>query len=120
MFAGLDWGSFVWGALAGGVAAFATGFLKKAGEHAYEAFRGKFFPKPLGPLEIDRRFEPTLYIPGGCAWVAETRVPEFEDNGYTHYPHPSGAPKCYRITHDGSRTFKEFLMVSPNAQRAAA
>ena len=120
MFASLDWSSFIWGAVVGGLAAFATGFLKKAGEHAYERFRTKFFPEPLSPIEIDRRFEPSLYKPGGCSWVAEARVAEFEDKGYTHYPHPGGAPKCYRITFDGTRSFKEFLMVNPGAESAVA
>jgi hypothetical protein len=115
----IEWTSFTWGALVGGVAAFGSGFLKKAGEHVYELFRKKFFPEPLGPIEVDRRFPPTLYKTGSCAWVAETDVAEFEDKGYTHYPHPSGAPKCFRITHDGRRDFKEFLMVRPDAETAA-
>jgi hypothetical protein len=118
--ASLDWSSFVWGAVVGAIAAFATGFLKKAGEHAYERFRSKLFPELPGPIEVDRRFEPTLYKPGGCSWVAENRVGEFEDKGYVHYPHPAGAPKCFRVTFDGPRTLKEFLMVNPDAEQISA
>lgn len=115
----IEWTSFTWGALVGGVAAFGSGFLKKAGEHVYELFREKFFSEPSGPIEVDRHFPPSLYKPGGCSWVAETDVAEFEDKGYIHYPHPSGAPKCFRITPTRGRELKEFLMVQPDAEKAA-
>ena len=114
-----DWTSFIGGAVIGGVAAFVTGFLKKAGEQTYTALHQKLFPEPLGPIEVDRKFSPSLYKPGNCSWVAELDVSEFEDKGFTYYPHPSGAPKCFRTTSDGRRTFKEFLMVKPNAENNA-
>ena len=114
-----DWPSFLWGASVGLLGAFFTGFLKKAGELAYTAAHSKLFPKPPEPVEVDRRFEPVLYKTGGCAWVSELDVAEFEDKGFSHYPHPSGAPKCYRQTSDGRRIFKEFLMVRPGAEKNA-
>ncbi|MBE7367673.1 hypothetical protein [Ramlibacter pallidus] len=113
-----DWSSFLWGAAVGLFAAFFTGFFKKAGEHAYEAFRAKAFPPSPEPLEVDRRFAPAIFKTGGCSWVDEVRVAEFEDKGFTHYPHQSGAPKCFRTSYDGRRSFKEFLMVSPGAELA--
>lgn len=115
----IDWSSFLWGAVVGGGAAFATGFLKKAGEQAYAAIHRRMFPEPPGPIEVDRKFSPSLYRLGTCAWVSELDVNEFEDKGYTHYPHPSGAPKCFRTTSDGRRAFKEFLMVRPDAEKNA-
>jgi hypothetical protein len=114
-----DWTSFIWGTFIGGVAAFATGFLKKAGDHAYSAIQRRFFPEPLKSIEVDRKFVPSLYKIGGCAWVAELDVSEFEDKGFKHYPHPSGSPKCFRVTSDGRRTINEFLMVKPDAVKNA-
>jgi len=114
-----DWSSFIGGAVVGGLAVFATGFLKKAGEQTYTAFHRRLFPEPLGPIEVDRKFSPSLYKAGGCSWVVELDVSEFEDKEFTHYTHPSGAPKCFRITSDGRRTFKEFLMVKPDAEKNA-
>jgi len=114
-----DWVSFGSGAVIGGVAAFATGFLKKAGEHAYEFVREKFFPEPLGPIEIDRKYAPSLFKLGSCSWVPEVDLDEFESKGHTHYPHPSGAPRCYRATMTGHGPVKEFLMVKPGAEKAA-
>jgi hypothetical protein len=89
-----DLPSFLWGAVVGLVGAFFSGFLKKAGEDAYHFVRDKLNPPPVPPLELSPRFEPTLFKPGGCAWVEELKVPDYEDQGYTHYPHESGAPKC--------------------------
>lgn len=82
----IDWSSFLWGAVVGGGAAFATGILKKAGEQAYAAIHRRMFPEPPEPIEVDRKFLPSLYRPGTCAWVSELDVNEFEDKGYTHYP----------------------------------
>jgi hypothetical protein len=114
-----DLPSFLWGAGLGLLGAFFAGFLQQAGEHAYSAIHSKLFPEPPKPIEVDRRFEPVLYKLGGCAWVSEVDIPEFEDKGFTHYPHPSGAPKCYRNSSNGRTTFKEFLMVRPGAEKNA-
>ena len=110
--------SFIWGIVLALLGAFFTGFFKKAGEHGYEAVRARLLPPPKQPVEVDRHFEPTLFKPEACAWVRETRVQEFEEKRYTHYPHATGAPGCYRITSNGISSFKEFLMVTPDAERA--
>lgn len=115
----IDWPSFLWGGAAGLLGAFLTGFFKKAGEHAYSAIHSRAFPQPPEPIEVDRRFEPTLFERGRCAWVSELDVPEFEDKGFIHYPHQSGAPKVYRHTSDGRRILKEFLMAKPGTEKNA-
>jgi hypothetical protein len=112
-----DWSSFLSGAaITAAASAFGTGFAKKAGEASWDALRKRIYKAPLPNIEIDRHFDPVLFRGGDCAWVPELRVEEFEDRDYTHYPHPSGAPRCFRLTSDGRQMVKEFLMVSPDAE----
>ena len=84
----IDLPSFAWGALIGAVAAFGTGFLKKAGEHMFAFVTGKINPKPSEPEQVNGRFVPTRFEPGVCTWVREAQLYEYEDKGYTYYPHP--------------------------------
>lgn len=111
-----DFSSFAWGAFVGAVAAFGTGFLKKAGEHAFESIAGKLNPIPPEPAQVDGRFVPTRFAPGECAWVGEVKLYEYEGKGYTYYPHPRNNAHCYRLTSDGRQPIKEFLLVSPGAK----
>jgi hypothetical protein len=111
-----NWLSFLSGVAVTGLVAFGSGFAKKAGEAAWDAVRSRIWPAPAGDIEVERDFDAVLFRPGDCAWVPELRVPEFEDRNFTHYPHRSGAPRCYRMTSDGRTMYKEFLMVSPDAQ----
>ena len=112
-----DLPSFVWGLLIGGAAAFLTGFLKKAGEHAFTLVASKIHPKPPEPEQVDGKFYPTIFAPSDCAWVNEVKLYEYEAKGYTYYPHPKNNARCFRITSDGTRRLKEFLLVKPEAQR---
>ena len=114
-----DLPSFAWGALIGAVAAFGTGFLKKAGEHAFTLIAGKMNPKPPEPEQVDGRFIPTSFAPGVCAWVREVQLYEYEETGYTYYPHPKNEARCFRITSDGMKPVKEFLLVQPGSVRVA-
>ena len=114
-----DLPSFLWGAAIGGVAAFATGFLKKAGEHAFGFVANKLNPKPPEPIQLDGKFIPSRYAPGDCAWVHEVKLYDFEEMGYTYYPHPKGNARCFRITSDGRTPFREFLLVKPGASEVA-
>jgi hypothetical protein len=111
-----DFSSFAWGALVGAAAAFATGFLMKAGEHAFVFIAGKVKPKPLEPVQVDGRFVPTRFTPAECAWINEVKLYEYEEKGYTYYPHPKSNARCYRLTSDGRHPIKEFLLVSPGAK----
>jgi hypothetical protein len=114
-----DLPSFAWGALIGAVAAFGTGFLKKAGEHVFTLVAGKVNPKPPEPEQVDGRFVPTRFAPGVCAWVREVQLYEYEEKGYTYYPHPKNEARCFRITSDGMKPVKEFLLVQPGSARVA-
>ena len=115
-----DLPSFAWGALLGGVAAFATGFLKKAGEHAFGYLANRINPKPPEPFQVDGRFVPTRFAPSDCAWVNEVKLYEYEEKGYTYYPHSKNNARCYRMTSDGMKPLKEFLLVQPGAKEVAS
>jgi hypothetical protein len=105
----------VWGIAIGGVAAFGTGFLQKAGEAAFAWLSAKVNPDPPAPTEVERRFHPSELPAGKLAWVSEPQRAEYEDKGFVYYPHPKTRGPCFRITQDGNRQLKEYLMVSPKA-----
>lgn len=111
-----DWFSFLWGLLAGGVAAFGTGFLMKAGEHVFTWLEARVNPKPPDPVQVNGTFVPSRFAPGACAWVGEVKLYEYEEKGYFYYPHPKENARCFRITSDGRNPVKEFLLVQPGAQ----
>lgn len=108
-----DLPSFVWGIAIGAVAAFGTGFLQKAGEAAFAWLSAKINPETPAPTEVDRKFQPSEMPAGKLAWVNEPKRAEYEDKGFGYYPHPKTKAPCFRISHDGHRQFKEYLMVSP-------
>ena len=112
-----DWPSFLWGAAIGAVAAFGTGFLQKAGEKAFSRLDGKLNPKTPEPVQVDGKFIATVFPPGLCAWVREVQLYDYEEKGYTYYPHPKTEGHCFRITSDGRSPVKEFLMVQPGTAR---
>jgi hypothetical protein len=113
--------SFVWGAALGGLAAFATGFLKEAGKHAFSYSMNKLNPKPPEPIQLDGKFVPSRFEPGMCAWVNEAKLYEYEQKNYTYYPHPKDNARCFRITSDGQLPVREFLLVQPgSAERKGA
>jgi hypothetical protein len=112
--------SFLSGAALAAVAAFGTGFLKKAGEDFYGWGKIKVRPPPPQPVQVASTFEPTLYPPGCCGWQNSYNVHDCEALGWTYYPHPKDDAKCYRIASDGRREFKEFLMVKPGSAKTGA
>lgn len=114
-----DWNSFAWGALIGGIAAFSTGFLKKAGEHTFSWLASKVNPKPPEPEKVDGKFVPISFAPGVCSWVREVQLYEYDEKGYTYYPHPKNSARCFRVTSDGKNLFHEFLLVQPGAVEVA-
>ncbi len=111
-----DWLSFVWGVGLAAIAAFGTGFLKKAGEHVFTYLSNKISPKPPEPVQVDGKFVSSRYDTGTCAWVSESKLYEYEQKGYTFYPHPKEDAHCFRITSDGRHQYKEFLLVQPGAK----
>jgi len=112
-----DWPSFLLGIVVGGLAAFFTGFLKKLGEDAWGALKGRLFPKPPEPVLVPTDFEPTLFKPGSCEWVREEYLSDKKAQRYTYYPHPNGGAPCYRVVVGmGHNQNKEFLMAKPDAK----
>ena len=112
-----DWPSFALGALLGAVAAFGTGFLKKAGEHAFGYLSNKISPKPPEPIQVDGKFVPIRFAPSECAWVNEAKLYDYEQKGYSYYPHPKKDTRCFRLASSDRSTVKEFLLVQPNSKR---
>jgi hypothetical protein len=51
-----------------------------------------------------------------CAWVREIDLYEYEQKGYGYYPHPENGAHGFRITSDGRRPLKEFLLIQPGAE----
>lgn len=115
-----DLTSFIWGTLIGAVAAFGTGFLQKAGEHAFIYFKNKINPKPPEPEQVDGHFVPVTFLPGECAWVNEGKLYDYEQKGYSYYPHPKNNARCFRMTSDGRHHIKEFLLVQPGAKEVVS
>lgn len=113
----MDWPSFLWGLAIGALGAFFTGFLKKLGEESWLVLKKRLFPEPPEPIQVATNFDPILFEAGSCAWVSELKKHDKEAEGYTHYPHPSGGAKCYRVVRSGNGNLnKEFLMVKPDAK----
>ena len=112
-----DLPSFLWGAVVGVAAAFGTGFFKKAGEGYFAFLSNKFYPKPVEPIQVDGKFEATIYDPGKCAWVGELQLYDSESRDFFYYPHPSNNARCFRLSPNGSLLLKEFLMVQPNTKK---
>lgn len=114
-----DWVSFAWGAVVAGSGILASGFFKKVGEDIYAWLKQKVRPTPPEPMQIEAQFQPTLYAPGDCVWVAEEKLYKYQDKQYTHYPHPKTGGHVYRIASPGPPPRKEFLLAKPNAKKAA-
>lgn len=106
-----QWGSFVGGVILGGVGAFATGFLKKAGEDAWSALKRRISPPEPEPILVSNNFDGSQYQQGNFSWVRESSLHEKEAEGYTYFRHPNHQQaRCYRQLPDR----KEFLMRRPD------
>ena len=110
-----DLPSFLWGLVIAVIAIVATGFLREAGKELWSTLKKKLFPPPTPetePVQVDAKFQPTLYAKSDCLWSRHESVSRFESEGYTYYPHPKNGAKCVR----GYGQELSFLMVKPNAQ----
>lgn len=112
-----DWVSFLWGAVIAGIGILSSGFFKKLGEDLYAWSKRKVLPANPEPVRVDAKFQPALYAPGDCVWVSEEKLYKYQDEHYTHYPHPNTGGHVYRIASPGSPLRKEFLLAKPNAQK---
>ncbi len=112
--------SFLWGSVAGGLMIFSSGFLKKAGEHAFSYLTKRLNPLQPEPVQVDGQFTPSQFAPHQCSWVNAVGVYDYEAKGFIYYPHPKTGGKCFRVIADGSQPLKQFLVVQPGAQRVAS
>ena len=112
--------SFAWGVFIGAIAAFGTGFLQKAGEHLFIYLKNRINPKVPEPEQVDGRFVPAAFPPSECVWVNEGKLYDYEQKGYSYYPHPKNNARCFRLTSHGLHPLKEFLLVQPGAKEVAS
>ncbi len=111
-----DLPSFLWGMLVALAGLIASGFLKEAGKDFWVHLKKKLFPPPPPPpedVQVDLRFEPTMYKPRDCLWARHESVSRYQAEGYTFYPHPSNGGRCIR----GYGREQSYLMVKPNEVR---
>ena len=106
----VNWPSFIWGLVLGGLAALLTGFLKKAGEDAWVALKARLFPAEPDPIAVPNDFNPNQYEQANFSWVHENAVHEKQAQGYTYFIHPTHHAKCFRQLPDR----KEFVMRQPH------
>jgi hypothetical protein len=109
----IDWSSFGLGAGLGaivmaGVGAVFKGFGTEAGKALWKRMDEQRNPPHA---EVPRDFVPTAFSNSQCAWVSHTRLYEFEQKDWRHYPHPKTRGPVYRM----SGATKEYLMVGPDA-----
>lgn len=95
------------------IGALITGFFKKMGEDAYASVKQIISQEPKF-VEVDRRYEPNCSDGASLSWVSETRLYEYKNLGFKFRIIDDLNQGCYRITHDGRTTYKEYLMSKPN------
>ena len=105
----IDFGSFSIGVVMG---ALITGFFKKMGEDAYAAAKEIIKQEPKF-VEVDRRYEADCTDGASLAWVSEAKLYECKNLGYAYRTIDNQNHGCYRITHDGRTSYKEYLMTKP-------
>jgi hypothetical protein len=101
---------FLSGLLIGALAAFGTGFLKKAGETFFTAIYKKYFDDSQEFVEVGSSYEVSPSAEIQFAWVAEFKTYEFLNKGFRFHWIDDKKNGCFRKTSDGRRVYKEFLM----------
>ena len=90
-----------------------TGFFKKMGEDAYSSAKKIISPEQKF-VEVDRRYEPDTSDGASLSWVSEAKLYEYKNFGFKFRIIDDQNQGCYRTTHDGRTTFKEYLMIKPD------
>jgi hypothetical protein len=109
----IDLGSLSIGVVIGtALGALISGFFKKMGEDVYATAKQIITQEPKF-IEVDRRYEPDCTDGASLAWVSEARLYECKDLGYSYRTIDNQNHGCFRFTHDGRITYKEYLMVKP-------
>ncbi len=111
----IDLGSLSIGFFIGTAAgALITGFFKKMGEDVYAKAK-QIVSSERKFVEVDRRYEPDCTDGASLAWVSEAKLYECKNFGFKYRIIDDKNNGCFRITSDGRSSYKEYLMVKPNA-----
>ena len=94
------------------IGAVITGFFRKMGEDAYGSAK-KIISREQKFVEVDRRYEPDTSDGASLSWVSEAKLYEYKNFGFKFRVIDNQKQGCYRITHDGLSTYKEYLMIKP-------
>lgn len=95
------------------IGALLTGFFKKMGEDAYASAKKIISPEQKF-VEVDRRYEPDTLDGASLAWISEAKLYEYKNLGFKFRIIDDKNQGCYRNTHDGRGTYKEYLMIKPS------
>lgn len=109
MYMSLDISSLSIGVVIG---ALVTGFFKKMGEDAYASMKKLISPEQRF-VEVDRRYDPDTSDGTSLSWVSEAMLYEYKNLGFKFRIIDDQNQGCYRNTHDGRSTYKEYLMIKP-------
>lgn len=94
------------------IGAVITGFFRKMGEDAYGSAK-KIISREQKFVEVDRRYEPDTSDGTSLSWVSEAKLYEYKNFGFRFRVIDNQNQGCYRLTHDGLSTYKEYLMIKP-------
>ena len=105
-----------------GVAGFVLGtffgsFLSAAGASAWRSVAELAKEGLKSEHEVEPSFRSALYAEQNVDWIPEGNLKNKETHSWTYHPHPNRVGKCYRVSGEGKFLKKEYLMVTPNAQR---
>jgi hypothetical protein len=103
-------GGFVLGAVVGS-------FFSSAGADLYALAKRSALRAITTEHEVEHDFKSTIYAEQHCAWIPEENLPNKEKHKWQYCPHPKLGGRCYRVLGNEKFPRKEYLMVTPNAQR---
>ena len=112
-----DLPSFLWGAIFGGVAAFATGFLSEAGKRAFESLSRRISPPPPDPKQVPRKYLPDGLSADRISEIREDKIVDFEHEGYRLVLEHGTRRPLFRLSNDPAGPIRMFLMHKPDGSR---
>ena len=101
---------FIIGVVVGFSGAFLTGVTTKASEDFYKKFIKKYIFPTQQFVPVGKSFTLEKSKNENLAWISEDKLYEYEAQGYKFKWIDKKKNACYRMTSDGSRNYKEYLM----------